>query len=129
LYKCCKEFGHLARNCKNKREGGEETIAPQNKFEILRSKVMQYGVEKKIIRRQKTVVVECFKCGEKEHKYRECLLWERRERVVHMVKSQKAHQQEELVHPAKEKVQKGERRLRRKEKEEVVCMAKPQEVQ
>jgi len=37
LYKNCKGFGHLARNCKNKRgeEKGAET--PQNKFEVLRS--------------------------------------------------------------------------------------------
>jgi len=33
------------------------------------------------------------------------------------------------VHPVKEKVQEGEKRLRRMEKEEAVCVAKPQEAQ
>jgi len=58
----------------------------QNKFEVLSSRVMQCGVEEKKIRRQKEVKrVECFKCGEKGHKCRECLLWKKRrikERVV-----------------------------------------------
>ena len=35
---------------------------------------MQCGVEERIIRRYKAVVVKCFKCEEKRHKYRECLL-------------------------------------------------------
>jgi len=51
----------------------------QNKFEVLSSRVMQCGVEKKEIRRQKEVKrIECFKCGEKGHKCRECLLWKKR---------------------------------------------------
>ena len=49
--------------------------------------------------------------------------------MVHVVKPQKVHQQEELVYPTKEKAQKGERIKRRTEKEEVVCMAKLQEAQ
>ena len=46
----------------------------QNKFEILKSRVMQYGVEKRMIRRQEVIIVECFKCGEREHKCRKCSL-------------------------------------------------------
>jgi len=74
LCRCCKGFGYLAQNCRSKKEGGKGTIVPQNKFEILKSRVMQYEVEERIIRRQEMVVVECFKCGEKGHKCRECPL-------------------------------------------------------
>jgi len=74
LYRCCKRFRHLAHNCRKKEEGKKGTIVPQNKFEVLRSRVMQCGVEERIIRRHKAVVVECFKCEEKGHKCRECLL-------------------------------------------------------
>jgi len=55
LCQCCKKFRHLACNCRNKKEGEKETIIPQNKFEVLRSKVMQYGVEERTIRRQEVV--------------------------------------------------------------------------
>jgi len=58
---------------------------------------MQYRVEEKMIRRQETIVVECFKCGEKGHKCRECPLWEkskkerraRRIEVAHVTRLQK----------------------------------------
>jgi len=45
----CKKFGHLAPNCRNKREGEKRMLVPQNRFEVLLSKVMRCGVE---IRRQ-----------------------------------------------------------------------------
>jgi len=32
---------------------------------------MQYGVEEKMIQRQEVAAVECFKCGEEGHKYKE----------------------------------------------------------
>ena len=51
---------------------------------------MQYGVEKRMARRQETVVVKYYKCGKKGHKCRECLLWVKKERAVHMAKPQKA---------------------------------------
>jgi len=35
-------------------------------------------VKEKMIRRVGVVKVECYKCGEREHKYREYLLWERK---------------------------------------------------
>jgi len=69
-----KKFRHLACNCRNKEEEEKRTIVPQNKFEVLKSRVMQCGVEEKTIRRQEAIVVECFKCGEKGHKCRECPL-------------------------------------------------------
>ena len=119
-----KGFGHLAHNCRNEKEREKKTIAPQNKFEILRSRVMQCGVEEQVVRRQKSVVIECFKCKKERHKYREYLLWKR---IVRAAKPQKAHQQKELAHPIKEEVQ--EKGLRRVEKKKAVCVAKLQEVQ
>ena len=89
---CCKKFRHLAHNCRSKKEGEKREVTSPNKFEVLSSRVMQYGVEERMIRKYETVVVECFKCGEKGHKCKECPLWEKKERVVHVAKPQKAHQ-------------------------------------
>jgi len=72
--------------------------------------------------------MECFKYGEKGHKCRECPLWMKKEKVVCVARPQKAQQKEKLACPKKGKVQKKERRLRRVEGEEVVCMARLQEV-
>jgi len=36
----CKGFRHLAQNCRNKKEEKKRTIVSQNKFEILRSRVV-----------------------------------------------------------------------------------------
>jgi len=44
---------------------------PQNKFEVLRSQVMQCGMEERAVRSTRMVVVRCFKCGEEGHKCRE----------------------------------------------------------
>jgi len=74
LYRKCKEFRYLARNCKNKREGEKGTVIPQNKFKVLRSKIIQCGVERRTIRRVGMVEVECFKCGKKGHKCKACPL-------------------------------------------------------
>jgi len=72
LCRNCKGLRHLAHNCRNEKVRGKGAVAPQNKFEVLRSRVMQCGVEDRMIRRQEVMVVECFKCGEKGHKCREC---------------------------------------------------------
>jgi len=40
LCRSCKEFGHLARNCRNRKEGEKRVEMPQNKFEVLKSRVM-----------------------------------------------------------------------------------------
>ena len=41
----CKKFGHLACNCRNKKEEGKRTSVPQIYFEVLSSRVMRYRVE------------------------------------------------------------------------------------
>jgi len=97
---------------------------------------MQCGVEERMIRRYKVVVVECFKYEKKGHKCRERPLWEktkeerRARRVVeksaaHVARPQKAQQERRLVCPTREEAQEGERKLRRIEESEAVCVAKP----
>jgi len=66
---------------------------PRNKFEVLRSRVMQCGIEERVVRSMRTAVVKCFRCGEEGHKYRMCPKKEKR-----------------VAHPRKEKAHQGERR-------------------
>jgi len=40
LYRCCKEFGHLANNYRSKEKEEKGIAVPQNKYEVLRSRVM-----------------------------------------------------------------------------------------
>jgi len=70
----CRGFRHLARNCRNRKETEKEAEMPRNKFEVLKSRVMQYGVEEKVVRGMKVVEAECFKYGKQGHKCRECPL-------------------------------------------------------
>ena len=76
---------------------------------------MQCGIEEKTLKRQKVVGGECFKCGKKVHKCKECLQWKKEEkkgveRVVHVVMPQKMQQQ----------------KIRRVEEKRMACMTKPQ---
>jgi len=119
LCRNCRGFGHLARNCRNRKEEEKGAETPQNKFEVLRSRVMQCSVEERVVRSTRTVVVRCFKCGEEEHKCRECPLWERKVKRVARPDGGKAHQEgRRPVRPIREKAQEGEKRLRRAEEEE-----------
>jgi len=76
-----KGFGHLAQNCRNKEGKEKRGTTPQNKFEVLSSRVMQCNMKEKIIRKQEMVKVKCFKCGEERHKCRECSLWKREKKL------------------------------------------------
>ena len=92
----------------------------QNKFEVLKSRVMQCGVEEKVVRGVKVVGAECFKCSERGHKCRECPLWEKKAKRVVRPNGGKAHQKERRpACPIREKVQEGGKRLRRMEEEKV----------
>ena len=65
---------------------------------------MQCGVEERVVRSTRTVVVRCFKCGEEGHKCRECPLWEKRVKGVACPTGGKAHQEERRsARPIKEK--------------------------
>jgi len=68
----CKQFGHLAKNCRSKEGRIEEKKKSTNRFETLMSRVIQCGVRE--VRRQKVMSeeVKCFGCGEKGHKKWEC---------------------------------------------------------
>jgi len=91
LCRSCKGFGHLARNCRNRKEGEKGVEMPQNKFKVLRSRVMQCGVEERVVRSMRTAVVKCFKYGEEGHKCRMC---PKKEKRVARPREGKAHQRE-----------------------------------
>jgi len=75
---------------------------------------MQCRVEKKTIRNVRITAIEYFKCREEGHKCRECSLWEKKAKRIVRPDGGKAHQGERRpVCPIREKVQKGEKRLRR----------------
>jgi len=89
---------------------------------------MQCGVEERVVRSVRTAGVKCFKCGGEGHKCRECLSWIRRrneERAACVARPQKAQQEKRPAHPVREKVQEGERRLRRVKESKVACVARP----
>jgi len=86
---------------------------------------MQCDVKERMIRKQKRVKVEYFKCGEKRHKCKKCLLWKQMKKAAHIAMPQKAQQGRRPVHSIRKKIQEGEKRLRRVEEDRVACMTKP----
>ena len=44
----CKRFGHLVCNCRNKKGETKGKPIPQNKFEVIASRVMQCGVKEEV---------------------------------------------------------------------------------
>jgi len=71
----CRKFGHLACNCRNKKEEEKGKPILQNRFEVIVSRVMQYGVRGEVkVRKQETVEegVQCFRCQRMGHYKWEC---------------------------------------------------------
>jgi len=65
VYWGCRKFGHLACNCRNEKEEKKGKPIPQNRFEVIASRVMQCGVRGEVkVRKQETVEeeVQCFRC-------------------------------------------------------------------
>jgi len=66
----CRKFGHLVCNCRNKKEEEKEKPIPQNRFEVIASRVMQCGVREKVkVRKQETMEkgMQCFRCQRIEY--------------------------------------------------------------
>jgi len=125
LCRSCRGFGHLAQNCRNRKEEEKGAEMPRNKFEVLRSRVMQCGVEERVVRSTRTVVVRYFKCGEEGHKCRECPQWEKKVKRMACSDGGKAHQEERKpARSIREKAQEGEKRLRRIEEKKAAHPAK-----
>ena len=102
----CRKFGHLAHNCRNKKEEIKRKLVPQNKFEVIVSRVMQCRVKEEVkVRKQETVEegVQCFRCWGVGHYKWECpniKVEKERKRsgeVVCVVSPQKAQQKKRLV--------------------------------
>ena len=68
---------------------------PQNKFEVLKSRVMQCGVEERVVRSMRMEVVRCFKCREEGHKCRECPVWIKRKNEEKAARPMKGKAQQE----------------------------------
>ena len=63
----CGRFRHLIQKCRSEEEQKKKMVVV-NRFEVLGSRVMQYGVRE--VRRQEIIREEatCFGCGKKGHK-------------------------------------------------------------
>ena len=69
-----KRFGHLACNCRNKKEKEKRRLILQNKFEVIASRVMQCRVRQEVkVRRQEIMEkVKCFRYWKVGHLKWEC---------------------------------------------------------
>jgi len=105
MYWYCRKFGYLTHNYRNKRGEIKGKLIPQNKFEIIASRVMQCRVERRIkVRRQEIVEkVKCFRCWEVEYYKWKCLNIEKRRRskeeTVYVARPQKAQQKRRPICP------------------------------
>jgi len=107
LCRCCKGFGYLAQNCRKQTETERGATMPQNKFEVLKSRVMQCGVEERVVRSMRTAGVKCFKCGEEGHKCRMC---PKKEKRVARPEKGKAQEEEKAARPIRREAQQEWRR-------------------
>jgi len=73
----CGRFRHLTWKCRNREEQKKKKVV-NNRFEVLKSQVIQCGVKE--LRRQEVVKKKprCFRCGEEGYKKWECLLMRKR---------------------------------------------------
>jgi len=109
----CRKFGHLACNCRNKKEEEKGKPILQNRFEVIVSRVMQYGVRGEVkVRKQETVEegVQCFRCQRMGHYKWECPnIKEKKKRrskeATCVVSLQKVQQGGKPVYPNWEKAQ------------------------
>jgi len=71
LCRQCRRFRHFAQKCKSGEKQMKKTIVG-NRFEVLKSCVMQYGMRE--VRKQEKVEekVRCFQCREEGHKKWKC---------------------------------------------------------
>ena len=69
VYWRCKKFRHLACNCRNKKGKEKEKSIPQNKFEVIASRVMKCRVREEVkVRRQEMIEkVKCFRYWSVRH--------------------------------------------------------------
>ena len=70
MYQKCRKFGHLAYNCRNKKKKAKGKLIPQNKFEVITSRVIQCGVKKEVKVRKQEIVeeeIQCFRYWGVEH--------------------------------------------------------------
>jgi len=58
IYWGYRKFGHLVHNCRNKKEKAKGKPIPQNKFEVIASRMMQYGVKEKVKVRKQEILEE-----------------------------------------------------------------------
>jgi len=119
LCRSCKGFRHLARNCRNRKGGEKEVEIPQNKFEVLKSRVMQCSIEEKMVRSVRIVVIRCFKYKKEGHKCKECLLRKKEYRVARPYKG-KVHQEKKPARLERGKAQE----VKRVEKGKAACPEK-----
>jgi len=63
-YWSCRKFVYLAHNCRTKKEEKEKREKPQNRYEMLVTRVMQCGVRNEVeVRWQERIEeVKCFRC-------------------------------------------------------------------
>ena len=72
----CRKFRHLAYNYRNKKEKTKGKLIPQNRFEVIVSKVIQCGVKEEVKVRKQEIVeegIQCFRYWEVEYYKQEYL--------------------------------------------------------